>query len=139
MFLIYIFIRFELSPLIQGNAENLQTRCDVVVDIGETSNNTTSQPVANKSQDDANVSRTAIAMIEFDKWEIHPINIFAGKPIGDGFGGTVYRSRVKSSSICKLKSIISDSLKHKHVFAAVKIFKGLLTIIILSLVFKCPF
>ena len=68
--------------------------------------------------------RTALAMIEIDECEIHPINIFLGKRIGQGFCGSVFKSLVKASALSKLKDTISDSLKHEKVFAAVKILKG---------------
>ena len=82
--------------------------------------------------------RAALAMIEVDEWEIHPINIFLGKMIGQGYWGKVHRSLVKSNAVRKLKDIISDSLKHQHVFAAVKILKGWLTLSIpFYPVFRC--
>lgn len=64
-------------------------------------------------------------MIEIDDCEIHPINIFLGKKIGQGFGGSVFKSLVKASALVRLKDAICDSLKQQQVFAAVKILKGM--------------
>ena len=69
--------------------------------------------------------RTALAMLDIDEYEIHPINIFCGKRIGHGFTGNVYKSQVRESALRKLKDTISDFLKHQNILAAVKILKGL--------------
>ena len=55
-----------------------------------------------------------------------PGNVFLGKKIGQGYWGNVHRALIKSAAIRKLQSIISVSLKHQHVFSAVKILKGIL-------------
>ena len=69
--------------------------------------------------------RTALAMVEIDEYEIHPINIFCGKRIGQGFTGNVYKSQVRESALKKLKNKISDFPKHQNILAAVKMMKGL--------------
>ena len=71
------------------------------------------------------VPETALALIDVDEWDIHPVHVFRGRKIGEGYWGTVHRSLVKSVAIRKLRHVISDFLKYEHVVAAVKIFKGI--------------
>ena len=76
--------------------------------------------------------RPVVAMIDLDEWEINPINIFLGKKIGHGHWGNVYSSLVRSAAIRKLRSVILPPLKDEHVFAAVKISKGIFLVILLA-------
>ena len=71
-----------------------------------------------------------LAMIDVDEWQIHPTNIHIGQSIGKGYWGSVHKALVKSSAIKKLQNTILSSLKDKHIFAAVKILKGLLIIVL---------
>ena len=96
----------------QSNANIFQERINHLPD-NEIHNNCSEYP------------RTALAMVEIDEYEIHPINIFCGKRIGQGFTGNVYKSQVRESALRKLKDTISDLFKHQNILAAVKILKGL--------------
>ena len=82
-----------------------------------------SQP--NSLNERCDVPQTALALTEIDEWEIHPIHVHLGHKIGEGYWGQVHRSLLKSVAIRKLRNIISDFRKYDHVFAAVKILKGI--------------
>ena len=80
------------------------------------------------------VPQIAFALIEVDEWEIHPVNVYLGHKIGEGYWGQVHRSLVKSAAIRKVRDIIPDFLKYQHIVAAVKILKGTLKV---QLSFSC--
>ena len=80
------------------------------------------------SEDHYQVPKIALALIEVDEWEIHPVNVYLGHKIGEGYWGQVHRSLVKSAAIRKVRDIIPDFLKYQHIVAAVKILKGILKV-----------
>ena len=88
--------------------------------------NTSPQSSSNDRYDVPNI---ALALTESDEWEIHPVNVHLGRKIGEGYWGQVHRSLIKSVAIRKLRNIMSDFLKYEHIFAAVKILKGIFMLI----------
>ena len=78
------------------------------------------------SADHYQVPQIALALIEVDEWEIHPVNVYLGHKIGEGYWGQVHRSLIKSVAIRKVRDVIPDFLKYQRIVAAVKILKGIL-------------
>ena len=117
--MVNIYCRIELAPL---RREDLHLIVETNIDIEDLRERGFQNSMQNQAY---NAPAITTAMLDVDEWEIHPINIFLGKNIGQGHAGNVHKAVVKSAASQKLKGIVSDSLKYQYVFAAVKILKGL--------------
>ena len=117
-----IYDLFSYENLEEGQIENCQKETPPHDDQGNNSSRCS-------SNDRFDVPQIALALTEVDEWEIHPFNVHLGRKIGEGYWGQVHRSLIRSVAIRKLRNIISDFRKYEHVFAAVKILKGMFMLI----------